>query len=85
MWPFSLIPDTIDPTLKNVIIFLIAIQFFAFLGYMIILCREHKQWKVKDKESETSTKSTSEPKTIEEEKSEEKRERSTSKNKKKLD
>ena len=50
MWPFTLIPETIDPTLRIIIIALISVQFIAFLGYMIILCREHKRHKEANKE-----------------------------------
>jgi hypothetical protein len=93
MWPFSLIPETIDPTLRTIIIVLISIQFAAFLGYMIILCREHKRQKdageeekkeepIVEKAQKEVIKKESHPYDQNTQKTEE---RSNSKNKKKLD
>lgn len=91
MWPFSLIPETIDPTIRLIVIILISVQFLAFLGYLIVLIREHKQQKNESKaneeakteeskkEAEPTSKISSTPNDSKE------RERSGSKSKKKLD
>lgn len=54
MWPFSLIPETIDPTLRTIIIVLITVQFLAFLGYMFILIKSFKEAKKKREEEEAA-------------------------------
>lgn len=41
MFPFNYIPDTIDPKLRKLIIWLISIQFCAFLLLIIILTYEY--------------------------------------------
>jgi Tfp pilus assembly protein PilO len=88
MWPFDYIPESINPTLRLVIIILISVQFFAFLGYMFVLCKEHKKFKEEEKKKEggenkanVKTNENNEGKT---EKDEDSR-RSSSKTRKKLD
>lgn len=43
--PIDLIPTTIDPNLRKVLIFLIVFQFTAFLIYMVLMVREYKRFK----------------------------------------
>lgn len=54
MWPFSYIPDTIDPTIRKLIIFLITVQFLSFVCYMIILIDNHKKNKIAAKKIQKS-------------------------------
>jgi len=89
MWPFDYIPESINPTLRLIIILLISIQFIAFVGYMVVLCKEHKKFKENEKKKEEDE-SLSQGKTsneVKEEKEEKdrKNERSSSKTRKKLD
>jgi len=48
--PFEMIPDSISYNLKVVLISLIALQFLAFVVWMVILVREYLQAK-RDKEN----------------------------------
>lgn len=43
--PIDLIPTTIDPNLRKVLIFLIVFQFTAFLIYMVLMVREYRRFK----------------------------------------
>ena len=41
MFPFDLIPASIDPKIRKIIITLVSIQFISFLVLMFILTYEH--------------------------------------------
>ena len=43
MWPLSLIPESIDPTMRKIIIFLVVTQVLAFLAYLILLIQDFKK------------------------------------------
>ncbi len=45
MFPFNYIPETINPTIRKILISLICIQFFAFLILIITLLYEFCQRK----------------------------------------
>jgi len=43
--PFELIPKTIDPTIRNILIVLVSIQFLAFVLFIFIMIYDHVQKK----------------------------------------
>ena len=45
MFPFDYIPQTIDPSLRKFIIFLICLQFTAFVLFCFNLIQDHKKRK----------------------------------------
>lgn len=90
MFPFDYIPQTIDPTLRKFIIFLICLQFTAFVLFCFNLIQDHKKKKreaantnleeTSNSEDNTNTKDTIEKPNIRESSSERK-----SVNRKKMD
>lgn len=50
MFPFDMIPETIDPKIRKIITVLVIVQFVAFLTLIIILTYEHISKKKEYKE-----------------------------------
>ena len=46
MWnPLSMIPDAIDPKLRQILVWLIIIQFFGFCVYFALMIKEYYRYK----------------------------------------
>ena len=43
--PFDIIPKTIDPFMRNILIVLVSIQFLAFVLFVLIMIYDHIQKK----------------------------------------
>ena len=55
MFPFNYIPDTINPTIRKILISLISIQFIAFLILILTLLYEFCTKKKSNEKSEENT------------------------------